>query len=267
MGRTRHARSVGRQASDARAGSRLAATRENTGHRRERVSGARLSRTVAQRWGHPKGVPIAESSSVEPHPELRGAYSQTKLIAENIVLDAIQNHGLPAVVLRPGQIFGPGAEKTAPSGVIGLAGRWLVMGSGQLPLNLVYIEDVVDALQLAATRPDVSGRVFQLVDPASLTQREYIQAAQRHGSAPQVSYVPKLALYTIALGVELLGRVLRRNVPLSRYKIRSLAPISPFDVSAAREQLGWTPRVGTREVLLRTFSKADAKDSVLALAG
>jgi predicted dehydrogenase/nucleoside-diphosphate-sugar epimerase len=225
------------------------------------------SLSVLDHAGHPKGVPITESSPIEPHPELRGAYSQTKLIAENLVLDAIRMQNLPAVILRPGQIFGPGAEKTPPSGVIGLAGRWLVMGSGRLPLNLVYVEDAVDALLTAATKPDVSGRVFQLVDPATLTQREYIEAAKRYGSAPRVSYVPKLALYTLALGVELLGRVLHRSVPLSRYKIRSLAPISPFDGSAARDQLGWTPAVGTREGLLRTFSKAGVKDSVLALAG
>jgi predicted dehydrogenase/nucleoside-diphosphate-sugar epimerase len=225
------------------------------------------SLSVLDQAGHRKGVPITESSPVEPHPELRGAYSQTKLIAENLVLDAIRNQNLPAVILRPGQIFGPGAEKTPPSGVIGLTGRWLVMGSGRLPLNLVYVEDVVDALLLAATQPDVSGRLFQLVDPATLTQREYIEAAQRYGSAPRVSYVPKLALYTLALGMELVGRMLRRNVPLSRYKLQSLAPISPFDGSAARNNLGWTPAVGTREGLLRTFSKADVKDPALRLAG
>ena len=225
------------------------------------------SLSVLDHAGHKKGVPITESSPIEPYPELRGAYSQTKLIAENLVLDAIRMQNLPAVILRPGQIFGPGAEKTPPSGVIGLAGRWLVMGSGRLPLNLVYVEDVVDALLAAATKPDVSGRVFQLVDPTTLTQREYIEAAKRYGSAPRVSYVPKLALYMLALGVELLGRVLHRSVPLSRYKIRSLAPISPFDGSAARDELGWAPAVGTREGMLRTFSKADTSDAVLAVAG
>ena len=129
------------------------------------------SLSVLDHAGHKKGVPITESSPVEPHPELRGAYSQTKLIAENLVLDAMRNRNLPAVILRPGQIFGPGAEKTPPSGVIALAGRWLVMGSGRLPLNLVYIEDVVDALLLAATKPDVSGQRVSTggprnVDPA-----------------------------------------------------------------------------------------------------
>jgi len=225
------------------------------------------SLSVLDQASHRKGVPVNESSPVEPRPELRGAYSQTKLTAENIVLDAIRKDNLPAVILRPGQIFGPGAEKTSPSGVIGLAGRWIVMGSGRLPLNLVYVEDVVDALLLAATKADVCGKIFQLVDPDTLTQREYIDAAKRHGSAAKVVYVPRPVLFTLAFGVEILGRLLHRNVPLSRYKIRSLAPISPFDGSAARDQLGWTPGVGTREGLLRTFSKAHATDPVLALAG
>ena len=47
-----------------------------------------------------------------------------------MVLDAAKNRGLAAVVIRPGQIFGPGAETVAPNGVIGIAGRWIVAGRG-----------------------------------------------------------------------------------------------------------------------------------------
>ena len=220
------------------------------------------SLSVLDHAGHRTGTPVTESCPVEPHPELRGSYSQTKLIAENVVLDAIQNRNLPAVILRPGQIFGPGAEKVAPSGVIALGGRWIVMGSGSLRLNLVYVEDVVDALLLAATRPDACGQIFHLVDHEPLTQRQYIDACQRRGALLRVSYVPKAVLYMGALGVEILGRLLRRQVPLSRYKIQSLAPLAPFDGSAARDRLGWTPVVGTREGLHRTFGEKDSTNAV-----
>jgi len=47
--------------------------------------------------------------------------------------------------------------------------------------------------------------------------------------------------------------VLKRDVPLSRYRIRSLKPLAPFDVSQASEILGWTPSVGIQEGLRRTF--------------
>lgn len=216
------------------------------------------SLSVLDQAGHKKGTPVTEASPTEPHPELRGAYSQTKLTAENIVLDAIRNQNLPAVILRPGQIFGPGAEKTAPSGVIGLGSRWLVMGNGSLPLNLVYVDDVVDAMLLAGSQKDVCGRIFQLVDPNTAAQKDYIEAAVHYNAgAIKAIYAPKAVLFSLALGVETLGRLLKRQVPLSRYKIKSLAPISPFDGSAARNQLGWTPAVGTREGLKRTFRKSD----------
>ncbi len=220
------------------------------------------SLSVLDHAGHRRNAPVTESSPIEPHPELRGSYSQTKLIAENLVLDAIQNRGLPAVILRPGQIFGPGTENATPSGVIALAGRWIVMGSGSLRLNLVYVEDVIDALLLAATRPDVCGQIFHLVDHETLTQREHVDVCRRRSPSLRVSYVPKGVLYTMAMGVEILGRLLRRQVPLSRYKIRSLAPLAPFDGSAARNKLGWTPHVGTREGLRLTFGKNDPPERV-----
>ena len=222
------------------------------------------SLSVLEQAGRAKGTPITESSPIEPRPELRGDYSQTKLIAENFVLEAIRIQNLPAIILRPGQIFGPGAESAVPSGVIKFAGHWLVMGSGRSPLNLVYVDDVVDALLLAATKPAVSGSVIQLVDPETLTQRHYIDTAKKHGSAPNVWFVPKQLLYILAIGFEVLARLLHRSLPLSLYKVQSLAPISPFDGTLARDRLGWSPAVGTREGLTRTFACVQGKAPSLA---
>src|SRR5262249_1057776 len=79
---------------------------------------------------HADGVPVTEYSVREPFPNRRGAYTRTKLEAEGLVLDAIQHHDLPAVILRPGQIFGPGAEHVSPNGVIAIGGQWIVAGNG-----------------------------------------------------------------------------------------------------------------------------------------
>jgi nucleoside-diphosphate-sugar epimerase len=42
-------------------------------------------------------------------------------------------------------------------------------------------------------------------------------------------------------------------MPLTRYRVRSLRPLSNFDLSAARTRLGWTPRVGLKQGLDITF--------------
>jgi predicted dehydrogenase/nucleoside-diphosphate-sugar epimerase len=221
------------------------------------------SLSVLDHAGQRSGKAIVESSRLEPHPDRRGAYTQTKLQAERIVLDAVESRRLPAVVLRPGMIFGNGAERVTPTGVIGLAGRWLVAGGGQLPLPLVYVDDVVDALLLAENPSLAPGSVFQIVDPERVTQREYIGwAGRRFGKDLRPVFVPAAILFTLAYGVELLGRVLGRPVPLTRYRIRSLPPLFPFDLSKASQGLGWKPRVGARRGLDLTFQAGRGNQQV-----
>ena len=196
---------------------------------------------------------VTEAWPLEPHAEGRGAYTQTKLEAECMILSAARDRGLPAFVVRPGVIFGPGVEPSSPAGSFGMFGRWIVVGNGLLLLPLVYVDDVVDALLLGCSRPGLEGKLVNLVDPAVVTQREFVRLARRARPNIKALYVPKVVLMTAAIGIEALGRLLKRGVPLSRYRIRSIRPLSNFDQTAAIEQLGWTPRVGAVEGLQRTF--------------
>ena len=210
------------------------------------------SMSVADHAGHVTGVPVTEQSPYEPHPDRRGVYTQTKFRAEQMVLDAMRDQGLRAVVVRPGQIFGPGAEHVTPNGVIGIAGRWIVAGNGTRMLPLVYRDDVVDALVLAERSEKAWGHVINVVDPTALTQNDYLEWAARTQPL-RVMRWPVWWLWILAFKIEILGKIMKRDVPLTRYKIRSLTPLWPFDVTRARELLGWSPRVGTLDGLKRTF--------------
>jgi nucleoside-diphosphate-sugar epimerase/predicted dehydrogenase len=182
---------------------------------------------------------VGEDAPLEPYPEKRGSYTRAKLLAERIVIDASRQRGLRAVVLRPGQIFGPGYETASPYGAIALAGRWITVGSGRLKLPLVHVDDVLEGLIAAASRPDVCGSIFHLVDPAPVTQREYIDACREEASGSiRASYVPRAALLSLGLAFDALGALVKRNLPLTSYRIRSIKELT-FDCSAARRGLGW----------------------------
>ncbi|MEZ5404559.1 MAG: NAD-dependent epimerase/dehydratase family protein [Bryobacteraceae bacterium] len=214
------------------------------------------SQSVLDQASHVPGTPVTEASPYEPYPERRGLYTQTKLTAEKIVLDAIRDRGFPAVVLRPGQIFGPGAERTSPSGAIGMAGRWIVVGNGSHSLPLVYVDDVVDALIAAAHRPEALGQVIQLVDPTPITQRQFVDHCLRSPKlTPPIKalYIPKWFMMLAARGVDILGKVLKRDLPLSVYRVQSLRPPYPFDITAAKTKLGWEPRTGARRGMEITY--------------
>ena len=201
----------------------------------------------------PRKEQVTESWPLEPHASRRGAYTQTKLEAEKLMLLAAQDKGLPVCVIRPGVIFGPGMKLSAPAGSFGMFGRWVVVGRGSLSLPLVYVDDVVDAMLLGATRPGVEGALVNLVDPSSITQREYIRRVRSIDNSVKVLYVPQPVLMAAGLMVELLAGMIKRSGPLSRYRIRSIRPLGNFDLGVACERLGWNPRIGLEEGLRRTF--------------
>ena len=214
------------------------------------------SMSVFDHAGRRSGEVLTEDYRFEPHPQLRGAYTQTKLTAERMVVDAIAKEQLPAVILRPGQIFGPGAERVTPNGTIALAGRWIAIGDGSLALPLVYRDDIVDALLLAAESPQAVGRIFNLVDTDSVDRSEYLRRCKRRlGDTLKLMWMPQWVFMCLAVGVELLGKVLKRDVPLTRYRVRSLRPLTDFDTTAARDALGWTPKIGVRRGLDITFGE------------
>ncbi len=219
------------------------------------------SLSVLDHGGRNPGMPVIESSALEPHPDRRGAYTQTKLTAENMVVDAIREHALPAVIVRPGQIVGPGAERVTPNGTVAIAGRWIAVGPSTQTLPLVYVDDVVDALLLAADSPDAVGQIVNVVDPQIVSQGEYLaRMKQRLGGELRLLRVPVGAFMLLAAGIELLGKLLGRGMPLTRYRVRSLRPLANFDIGAARAKLGWEPRIGLRAGLDRTFGPGSSRD-------
>lgn len=157
--------------------------------------------------------------------------------------------------MRPGQIVGPGAERVTPNGTLALAGRWIAVGPAQQTLPLVYVDDVVDALLLAAQAPAATGRIFNVVDPQIVTQGEYLARVKgKLGGELKLLRVPTGVFMALAAGVELLGKLLHRSVPLTRYRVRSLRPLANFDISAARSGLGWEPRIGLQKGFERMFA-------------
>jgi predicted dehydrogenase/nucleoside-diphosphate-sugar epimerase len=211
------------------------------------------SLAVLHNAGHEPDAPITESFPYEPQASMRGLYSQTKLEAEKTVLEAVAENRIHAVILRPGQIYGPGAEKAAPAGTITLGRRWVVVGSGNRYVPLVYVENVVDALLLAAQQELPNGVVFHLVDPEGIRQKDYVERVRRSGRRVRVSYVPAWCLKAAGLGASLLGKALRRPMPLSPYRVASIRPLWPCDCTAAHTELGWKPLVSVQQGMDITF--------------
>ena len=193
------------------------------------------------------GAHVKEDFPFEPHPERRGLYTQTKLDAERIIAEAVKSRGLRAVILRPGEVMGP--DKVFLSGAVGreAAGRVIVLGSGKSLVPLIWVEDLVDAILAAAASNHFDGTAFNLVDSEEVTQdelaRHYLQAL---GRKPRLVHFPLFALYPAAFSLQVTLGLLGKQSPITPYRLSSAVASRRFDCTAAKQQLGWEPRVGIR---------------------
>jgi nucleoside-diphosphate-sugar epimerase len=199
-------------------------------------------------WAGSSGrTPVSESTAFEPRAEERGAYTRAKLLAEQEVAAAAAA-GLPAAILRPGQIFGGGIPLITGAVARPAGSRWLVLGDGKLVLPLVYLDDVVDAVLLTVERRLCGGEVIQVIDPTEMTQREVLELA---GGGRGVIRVPRLLVFAAGKLSELPLALLRRASPVSLYRLRSAMARLRFRSERAGQLLGWRPRVGVRDGVRR----------------
>ncbi len=198
------------------------------------------------------GEVITESSALEQRPEERGAYTRTKLDAERIVLDAVRDRNLPAVLFRPGEVVGPEKPLLTP-GVAQRAGRNLVViGNGGVRLPLVHVSDVVDALMAAAERGIKDGTIIQLVEDVAVTQNDIIEHyLATTGEKRRVIRIPLPAVLALARVMEVLTTKLFGRALIGPRRIRAATASRRFDVSRAQTLLDWKPRHGVASSLAR----------------
>jgi nucleoside-diphosphate-sugar epimerase len=134
------------------------------------------------------------------------------------------------------------------------------MGLGDALVPLVYVDDAVDAMLQAAAAGVASGSIYHIVDPSEITQREFLEFSKARIPHLAVTFAPMWLLYLAATGLQVLGKVLHRSVPLTWYRLRSLHAHLRFDSAAAQMALGWTPRMGARMGLRHTYLGATAAE-------
>lgn len=183
-------------------------------------------------------------------------YAQTKALAEQFVLVAARA-GLPAIVLRPHEIWGPGDPHFVPR-IIARAGRLKRIGNGRNRVDTVYVDNAADAHIAAAARlmqqPQLSGRVYFISQDAPMPAWEMIDAILKAaGLGPVKGNVPYRVAWSMGALCEIIWAGLRLGgePPMTRFVANALARSHWFDISAAKTDLGYRPRVSTAEGLTR----------------
>jgi nucleoside-diphosphate-sugar epimerase len=218
---------------------------------------------------HNGGEPTHETTGYDQHPELRGAYTWSKLEADRVVQEFGRHGRLRTVIIRPGILVGSeGRGFTSRLALGSMLGRLLVVGQPSALLPLCHVDDAAAAV-IAAIASDEARGAYNVVDD-EVPQDEWLRSLAARGASKPAMFVSPLMLTIPAAVLELTFRMARRPAPsLSRYKIRRATESLRYDTSRARRELGWTPAVGVRSLIdgARPTNGALAADSLHPLVG
>lgn len=202
-----------------------------------------------------------------PYPSRYEAhYPHSKAIAEKAVL-AANSHALATVSLRPHLIWGPGDNHLVPRIVAkGRAGALRRIGHSPCLVDTVFVENAAEAHLNAADRlapgapPAGNAYFISNGEPVPLWDMvNHILAAA--GLPPVTRHVPPVLAYAVGAVCEMIWKTMNLSgePPMTRFVANELSTSHWFDISAARRDLGYTPRISIEQglkLLRDSFAKA-----------
>jgi nucleoside-diphosphate-sugar epimerase len=182
-------------------------------------------------------------------------YERTKVSAERLVREVGRERGVPFVILRPADVYGPRDQRLLKMFKGVARGRFPLFDSGAGRRHMVYVDDVVSAFFLACERPDAVGETLIVAGPRPCTLRELLDGvAEASGVRCFGARLPLAPMRAVAALVEDVCQALELDPPIYRRRMDFFGTDSAFDTSRARRVLGWEPRVDLRDGIARTLA-------------
>jgi nucleoside-diphosphate-sugar epimerase len=182
-----------------------------------------------------------------PAPE--DAYAISKWEAEQGLRDIERASGMQVAILRPPLVYGPGVKANFES-LMRLVARGvpLPLGAVYNRRSLIYLGNLVSAIEACLDHPDAGGKTFLVSDGEDVSTPELIRRLARAMGKPARLIPVPVALLRAA------ARLAGKSAQADRV-LGSLA----VDSSALRETLGWRPPFTLDEGLAQTVNRLTSR--------
>ncbi len=182
-----------------------------------------------------------------------GSYVLTKLASEHTVLAAQARSSLELVIIRPGDVYGPGSRPwiILPLEAIN-KGQFMLPAKGEGFFRPIYIDDLVRGIALAVSTQEASGEIFNLSCEGYISTKEFFSHHYqwKNKRGPMVVST-KLALFAAAAATKIANLTGGVN-EASTATITQLCTKSWFSIAKAERILGWKPEISFDEGIERS---------------
>ena len=175
-------------------------------------------------------------------------YAQTKLLAEN----KLKESSLEYVILRPRALIGRGDTVIMPRLIRShKEGKLKIMGTGSNRVDLTSVQNMVEAIHLALFTPHAN-EDYNISNGEPVKLWSHINSIlEAIGLSRVTTKVPYWLLYSIAFALEKTALLIpnSQEPTLTRYSVGVLAKSFTFNITKAKEKLGYNPKQTTEEAM------------------
>ena len=194
----------------------------------------------------PGGI-LDEACPLEEHPESRAeAYCFAKVKQDELVMEYGKNRGLKYVLLRPGNVYGPG--KRAIPGRVGIDsfGVFLHLG-GANKVPFTYVDNCAEAIVLAGLKQGIDGEIFNILDDDLPSSREFLRNYKKEVRKFRSIYLPGALSYFLCFLWEKYSQWSEGQLPplLTRTEWAAFWRPTQFSNQKLKKRLGWSPGIST----------------------
>ena len=200
--------------------------------------------------GDIKECPASETTEFNPGDN----YQKTKLEAERYCRKQAENKDLEMklAVIRPCSLYGPGDMRMLKMFRMLKKGTFLVVGKCDANFHAVYIDDLIAGIELAMN-DESNNEVFIIGGDKYVSLKEYITiAAHSVGSQYPWIKIPFWPMYMLSAIVEFSCVPFGIEPPIFRRRVKFYRNNRAFDITKAKQKLGYSPSVSLEEGMKRT---------------
>jgi nucleoside-diphosphate-sugar epimerase len=181
------------------------------------------------------------------------AYVDTKIAAEQVVLQAHAAGEQEVTIVRPGDVYGPASKPWTLLPIeLMQAGKFALPARGRGIHSPIYVDDLIEGMVAAGANEATSGRVVTLSGGVGVPTREYFTPLAE-AAGVKLRCLPTPLVMAGARALHAAANVHGRPNELTPDGVSYLAERrGTYGIGTAKQLLGWQPQVGLTEGMERT---------------
>ncbi len=176
-------------------------------------------------------------------------YVHSKIKTEKYLLEAHKKKGLPLVILRPADVYGPYDRTSSAPIVKGLKdGLPPIVAGGKWIFPFCYVDNLSLATYLACVTPNIEGNAYTVTNGSDVAWKEFFSVILKRINKKQRFYLPKFTPFVVAFFSKIIHFFVPSFEPqLTYYRAKRITSNTNYDISRTINDLNYSPDTDTEK--------------------